>query len=147
MLCDTEATKVLQASQAAPLKDKFVGRTKHFGHCTNAPFDKARKRQNVGCTIAELGEKAHHRVGGMIGTYDKAPNCAGNSVLGDHALARLDVTENQIFVRVVTKAHPRAWWRLKKMASVADFIFIVNVRSGSSVAIAICASLSSIWVP
>lgn len=53
-------------------------------------------RGEIAGAVAELGEEAHHRLGGMVGTDHQPAAGIGDRVLGDHPQPGLDVAEDEI---------------------------------------------------
>src|SRR5690554_6844367 len=75
---------------------------------TDSAFVEASQRRNVGRAVTELGEKAHERFGRMIRTHHQPLPCARHRELSDHALSRLDVTQDKVFLRLVAEYQARA---------------------------------------
>lgn len=55
-----------------------------------------RKRQYVGRAVPKFGEEPHEGLCSLIRSDDQTTSCAGQSILRDHPLTRLDVTEMKL---------------------------------------------------
>lgn len=72
---------------------------------SHAPFVQSRQRCDVGSPIAELGEETHQSLRGVIGAHDQTAMRARNGILGDHALTRFDIAQQEILLRRISKRH------------------------------------------
>ena len=113
---------------------------------TDPALVKSGKRKNVGSTVAKLREEAHDGLGGMIGADDQASASAGDRVLCNHALPRLDVSEQEILATGIAEVDTGDQIEFS-MASAAGLISIRYTSSAPMVSKARCASCSSACAP
>ncbi|MCY1438148.1 hypothetical protein D9M71_543350 [compost metagenome] len=71
-------------------------RTQRGGDSPHLALAQPAQGGQVAGAVAEFGEEAHHRFGGMVGADHQAIAGVGQGVLGQHAQARLDVAEDEI---------------------------------------------------
>lgn len=78
------------------LEDQMPGRRQVGAKGAHLPLDQAGDRGEIAGAVAELGEEAYHRLGGMVGTDHQPAAGIGDRVLGDHPQPGLDVAEDEI---------------------------------------------------
>lgn len=95
VLVGAEWRKILEIGSGY-LVDQVVGCTKMRSESANTSLREPGKWQEVSCPVAKFGEKAHDRLGGVIGADDEPLGAAGESVLRDHTLSGFHVSTQEI---------------------------------------------------
>ncbi|MNT54072.1 hypothetical protein D3C72_1912060 [compost metagenome] len=70
------------------------------GDAAHLVLHQAGEGRQVAGAVAELGEEAHHRLGGVVGADHQAVVGVGDGELGHHADARLDVAGDEVTARL-----------------------------------------------